>query len=129
MFGLAIRAAVSAAYPGGARARMAILIFHRVLPEPDPLLPDVPDVSRFRWQMQLLADYFHPLPLDEAAARLTAGDLPPRTVCVTFDDGYRDNLDFALPVLEEVGIPATVFVAPELTTNVRPSDWIRVGVE
>ena len=112
MFGLPIRAAVSAAYPGGARARMAILIFHRVLPQPDPLLPDVPDVSRFRWQMQLLADYFRPLPLAEAAQRLAGGDLPPRSICVTFDDGYRDNLDCAAPVLEETGVPATVFVAP-----------------
>ncbi len=111
MFGLPIRAAVSAAYPGGARARMAILIFHRVLPEPDPLLPDLPDVARFRWQMQLLADYFRPLPLAEAAQRLAGGDLPPRSVCVTFDDGYRDNLDCALPVLEQFGIPVTVFVA------------------
>lgn len=111
MFGLPIRAAVSAAYPGGARARMAILIFHRVLPEPDPLLPDLPDVARFRWQMQLLADYFRPLPLADAAQRLAGGDLPPRSVCVTFDDGYRDNLDCALPVLEQFGIPVTVFVA------------------
>ena len=111
MVGLPIRAAVSAADPGGARARMAILIFHRVLPEPDPLLPDLPDVARFRWQMQLLADYFRPLPLAEAAQRLAGGDLPPRSVCVTFDDGYRDNLDCALPVLEQFGIPVTVFVA------------------
>lgn len=90
---------------------MAILIYHRVLPEPDPLLPDLPDVARFRWQMQLLADYFRPLPLAEAAQRLAGGDLPPRSVCVTFDDGYRDNLDCALPVLEQFGIPVTVFVA------------------
>ncbi len=105
-------ALLSAAYPGGARARMAILIFHRVLPEPDPLLPDLPDMARFRWEMRLLADYFRPLPLAEAAARLQAGDLPARTACVTFDDGYRDNLDCAVPVLEELGVPATVFVAP-----------------
>ena len=105
-------ALVSAAYPGASRARMAILIYHRVLPAPDSLLPDLPDVARFRWQMQLLAEYFHPLPLPEAAERLAAGDLPPRSVCVTFDDGYRDNLDCTLPVLEEMGVPATVFVAP-----------------
>ena len=90
---------------------MAILIYHRVLPAPEALLPDLPDIARFRWQMQLLADYFHPLPLAEAAHRLAAGDLPPRSVCVTFDDGYRDNLDCALPVLEQFGIPVTVFVA------------------
>lgn len=111
MLGLPIRAALSTAYPGGDRARMVILIYHRVLPEPDPLLPDLPDIARFGWQMRLLANYFHPLPLAEAAARLQAGDLPPRSVCVTFDDGYRDNLECAVPVLEELGIPATVFVA------------------
>ena len=44
-------------------------------------------------------------------ARRTGRDLPPRSVIVTFDDGYRGVLDHALPILERYGIPAAVFVS------------------
>ena len=97
--------------PAGARARLTILIYHRVLPEPDPLLPGDPDARTFRWHMQLLRRYFNPLPLNEAVARLRAGSLPARAACVTFDDGYADNLTVALPILQETGVPATFFIA------------------
>jgi peptidoglycan/xylan/chitin deacetylase (PgdA/CDA1 family) len=101
------------AWPGAPseRARLAILIYHRVLPVSDPLRPDEPDAQRFDRQMAFLARHFDVLPLCEAAAALAAGRLPKRACCVTFDDGYADNLDVALPILESHRLPATVFVA------------------
>ncbi len=93
------------------RSRLATLIYHRVVPEQDPLRPGEPTVAEFEWQMRLLRRHFTPLPLGEAVQRLAAGDLPPRAVCVTFDDGYADNAELALPVLQRHGIPATVFVS------------------
>ncbi len=95
---------------GRSRQRLSILIYHRVLPEPDPLRPGEPDVARFRWQMELVGSAFNVLPLGEAVERLESGSLPARAAAVTFDDGYADNLTLALPVLQELGIPATVFV-------------------
>lgn len=50
------------------------------------------------------------LPLAEGLERLEAGTLPPRAVCLTFDDGNRDFLDLALPLLEAFEYPATVYV-------------------
>ncbi|MFO8155711.1 MAG: polysaccharide deacetylase family protein [Thiohalospira sp.] len=97
--------------PSGCAARLSILIYHRVLAEPDALLPGVPDAATFRWHMRFLRRHFNPLPLDEAVQRLRAGSLPSRAVCVTFDDGYADNATVALPVLREEGVPATFFIA------------------
>lgn len=92
------------------RQRICVINYHRVLESRDPLLPSEPDVATFRWQMSLLARCFTVLPLSEALELLDAGRLPPRAVCITFDDGYRSVHDLALPVLREFQLPATVFV-------------------
>ncbi|MCB1915992.1 MAG: polysaccharide deacetylase family protein [Rhodocyclaceae bacterium] len=107
-----LRTALAMFSPAGRRAKLSTLIYHRVLPEPDPLRTGDPDAATFRWQMGLLARHFNVLPLPEAARRLQDGTLPARAACVTFDDGYADNFTIALPILREAGIPATCFVAP-----------------
>lgn len=91
--------------------RLSILVYHRVLAAVDPMRPGIPDVTGFNWQMKLLREHFQPLSLTEALERLEHDALPPRAICVTFDDGYADNLLHALPVLERWDIPATVYVA------------------
>jgi peptidoglycan/xylan/chitin deacetylase (PgdA/CDA1 family) len=90
--------------------RLCVVNYHRILERPDPLLESEPDIATFRWQMDLLAGCFNVMPLYDALCALDAGRLPPRTVCITFDDGYRSVHDLALPVLREYGLPATVFV-------------------
>lgn len=92
-------------------ARLSILMYHRILPVADALRPDETTVDTFAWHMGLIKKFFNPLPLEEAAERLAAGTLPPRAICVTFDDGYADNLKLALPVLKANDVPATVFVS------------------
>jgi peptidoglycan/xylan/chitin deacetylase (PgdA/CDA1 family) len=99
-------------FPFLARRRDAVfqvLIYHRVNDDGDPFFAGMP-VTEFRRQMQVLARRFHVLPLAELVHRAARGDLPPRAVAVTFDDGYRDNHDCAFPVLSELGLPATVFL-------------------
>ena len=96
----------------GRQAGLLVLIFHRVLPEPDPLLPAEPDAARFSTLLDLLRFGFNVLPLREAVERLRAGTLPARSICITFDDGYANNCDVAMPLLVQKGLPATVFVAP-----------------
>ena len=79
--------------------KLTILIYHQVLENPDPMRPSEPDAEKFRWHMKLIRDYFNPLPLDVAVKQLLRGDLPANTVCVTFDDGYLNNLEVAQPIL------------------------------
>jgi len=90
---------------------LRILMYHRInASHPGDRLSIHPDV--FRGQMEALAGSGRPvLPLSEALTALRcAGPLPKGAVCLTFDDGFRDNFDFALPVLERLGLPATFFV-------------------
>ena len=91
--------------------KLSILIYHGVLASFDPLRPNEPTISSFSWQMEVLNKYFVPLSLPEALRLLQAGTLPTNAVCVTFDDGYKNNLEVALPILKQFAIPATVFVA------------------
>lgn len=92
--------------------RLLILIYHRVHASPDPMFPGEVDAARFDSQMRLLKRHCHPLPLAEGVARLKSGELPPRAVAITFDDGYADNAVVALPILLRHGLSATFFVAP-----------------
>lgn len=97
--------------PGGANARLSVLIFHRVLRAPDPLFPDEVDAARFKQLCGWARQWFNVLPLQQAIARLREGSLPPRALAITFDDGYADNHDVALPILQAAGLSATFFVA------------------
>ena len=91
--------------------RLSILVYHRVISEPDPLVPDQVCAREFDWQLAVLGRWFTVLPLREAAVRLRGGTLPVRAACVTFDDGYSDNVTVALPILRRRGVPATFFLA------------------
>lgn len=106
-----LRTLFDALSPAGARGRLSIPIFHRVLPQVDPLFPDEMDAQRFDAVCGWLKDWFTVLPLDEAVRRLKNGTLPQRALAITFDDGYADNHDVALPILRRHGLPATFFVA------------------
>ena len=97
--------------PAGNRGRLSILIYHRARATPDPIFSDEIDAATFERHLELLAAEFNVLPLGEACARLAHGGLPARSVCITFDDGYADNENTALPILKRFGLRATFFVA------------------
>jgi len=101
----------SALARGGSQARLSTLIFHRVLPEPDPLFPGEVDARRFAELCGWVRRWFNVLPLREAAERLFRGDLPERALTLSFDDGYADNLLQAAPILRQHGLPCTFFIA------------------
>ena len=97
--------------PAGAKGRLSILIFHRVLPEPDPLFPEEMHARRFDLICRWLKRWFRVLPMDEAISGFRANALPDRAVAITFDDGYADNHDVAMPILQRHGLSATFYVA------------------
>lgn len=62
--------------------------------------------------------------LDEARRRLVEGDTARRFACFTFDDGYRDNRDHALPVMRAHGAPFTVYVAADFAEGRGRLWWV-----
>ncbi len=93
------------------RRRPAILIYHGLVA--DRSSHEWTQVPRddFAGQMKYLKEKFTPVSLERLVNMLETGDIAPHTVAVTFDDGYKSNLDLALPVLKKYDIPATIFVS------------------
>lgn len=94
-----------------ARPRLSIAIFHRVMPRPDPLFPEEMHAERFDRLLTMLKQAFCIVTLGQALALQAAGRLPRRALAITFDDGYADNAEVALPILQRQGLKATFFVA------------------
>ena len=98
-------------YKALVKQKLSILIYHQILPDLDPMRPDEPTGEDFQWQMALISKYFTPMSLSEATKALKEGTLPRDAICVTFDDGYINNLTVAQPVLSTYQVPATVYIA------------------
>jgi peptidoglycan/xylan/chitin deacetylase (PgdA/CDA1 family) len=103
-------------------SRLLILAWHNVEGTwcfPSPIGAGVGGFARQLRQLRRLATV---VPLESALSALRAGEpLPPRAVALTFDDGYRDNLELAVPLLERLGLPCTFFLVPGLLSReVRP---------
>ena len=78
----------------------------------------------FREQMRAVSESgATPIRLDAALELLRGGAVHGRYVCVTFDDGYRDNLLAAAPVLSEFGIPATIYLPSRIIDGELPFHW------
>jgi peptidoglycan/xylan/chitin deacetylase (PgdA/CDA1 family)/predicted ATP-grasp superfamily ATP-dependent carboligase len=102
---------------------LRILFYHRVSDNPDDLA--VP-VRHFEEQMDYLhAEGYRVLGVADAFALLEAGKLPPRTIGLSFDDGYRDVADHALLVLAERGFGATAFIVSGAVDGTTSFRWYR----
>jgi peptidoglycan/xylan/chitin deacetylase (PgdA/CDA1 family) len=91
-----------------------IFLYHRVDDEPGSVSP-----QNFAAQIALLLNRRTPASLQAIAGR----EAPPDAFAVTFDDGYAETMRLALPVLEDAGVPATVFVATGHVTTQRGFWW------
>lgn len=100
--------------PHAGRPALSILMYHQIgeFPAPKNHRAGYCQLRRFRAQMHFLKQAgYRVLPLDAALAGLFgAASLPSKGVVLTFDDGYRNFAEHALPVLQEHAFPATVFM-------------------
>ena len=98
-------AAAYARRPTGFR----ILTFHRIGDENDPFLPAL-STTLFAARMAHIARHYVVLTVEELVERMRRGRVPRNTLALTFDDGYRNNLTHAAPILARHGLPATIFL-------------------
>jgi peptidoglycan/xylan/chitin deacetylase (PgdA/CDA1 family) len=96
------------------------LMYHKVNDLPGN--PVTVPVSLFDEQMAQLRELgYRPVGLEEVIAHyVEAKPLPPGATLITFDDGYRDNLENALPILQRHGYPAVIFVPIGFLDGDRP---------
>jgi peptidoglycan/xylan/chitin deacetylase (PgdA/CDA1 family) len=90
-----------------------ILIYHRVNDDRDWSFPGTP-IGVFARQMDYLASTHTVLGLEDAVERIHRNDVPENAIVVTFDDGYHDNFANAYPILRNLSLPATVFLATDV---------------
>jgi peptidoglycan/xylan/chitin deacetylase (PgdA/CDA1 family) len=87
-----------------------ILKYHRVNDDRDAFFPSVP-TAVFERHMAYLARTYRVLTVEELVERCRRSEVPRHALAITFDDGYRDNLTHAAPILARYGLPATIFLA------------------
>jgi peptidoglycan/xylan/chitin deacetylase (PgdA/CDA1 family) len=109
-----IKLALSCAWrrvsPGLSRERLPVLCYHSVTDGREAFNCSVP-CEVFRQHMELIAKRWQVVPLSEVVDGLILGAPPlPGRVAITFDDGYADNYINAFPVLQDLGLHATIFV-------------------
>jgi peptidoglycan/xylan/chitin deacetylase (PgdA/CDA1 family) len=98
------------------RVRGVVLRYHALTDDTGEVLYAAPDICLpapvFRLQMAFVKRAYSVVALDDLVGALERGrTLPPRSLTITFDDGYADNHRLGLPVLRALGLPATVYVA------------------
>jgi peptidoglycan/xylan/chitin deacetylase (PgdA/CDA1 family) len=132
-----IRAGLGALYFSGAHHLLrpifagvgAIFMLHHVRPrrdaefQPNRHLEVAPEFLR-AMLAHLRARDIDIITMDEVPQRLIERQFARRFACFTLDDGYRDNRDFALPVMREFEAPCTVYVASDFAQGTGRLWWI-----
>ena len=105
---------------------LTVVMFHRTLSQDDPRWQTCdPDYTLATpWLDQSLAffkKHYHVVSLAQVlASRRNGTPLPPRALLITFDDGWADNADYALPALQKAGLPALLFVVADAVGTRQP---------
>jgi peptidoglycan/xylan/chitin deacetylase (PgdA/CDA1 family) len=109
-------------------AQLLVVAWHNIEATWHYPAPPGAGLEGFERQLRWLRRACTVVPLTAAVADLLAGrPLPPRAVALTFDDGYLDNLELAVPVLRRLELPATFFLVPDLLEGKARGWWELLG--
>jgi peptidoglycan/xylan/chitin deacetylase (PgdA/CDA1 family) len=103
------------------RKAAVVVAFHRVQETAEPGDGLTMSVRMFERYCRFFRRHFRVVPLREIVEKLERGQRLGRELAITFDDGYRDNLEVAAPVLEKLALPATFFIVTQsMGTSIVP---------
>jgi len=110
------------------RGNTPALVYHRVAPLRYRKAFSYANVfpENFDKQMAFLSDNFKTLTVSSFLDRARQGKISGDEVCVTFDDGFRDNYIYALPILKKYGVKATFFLATAAIGTERVFPWMAI---
>lgn len=97
---------------------IAVLVFHRIAD--DHANPWTTATHNFIYVVQWLKRHYELISLTELQHRIRGGANSHPAVCITFDDGYADNCNVALPLLVRENIPCTYFISADAVLNGKP---------
>lgn len=114
------------------RPGLLVLAYHRIGEADGQFFDDElfsATADGFRDQLRYLARHFSVLDASAVLKAMRGGrlELDTPSALVTFDDGYRDNCEVALPILRELGLPAVFFIAAGYVDSPRLTWWDRVA--
>lgn len=96
----------------------SILLFHRVYPVRDAMW-DPLDPKRFRFILKYLKRNYTVLPLLEILD--TRPSSKKTLAAITFDDGYKDFMEYSLPIMDELKIPSSLYIVTECISKDKPT--------
>lgn len=105
---------------------LTVVMFHRILPPADARWatsdPDYTlSVQHFAASLAFFRRHYNVVSLQQVTDfGTTGGHLPKRALLITFDDGWADNADHALPELHRAGMPAVMFVVADAVGSAAP---------
>ena len=102
-----------------------IVMYHSVNPNAKPEKKLTVSTETFERQMHFLkSHHYNVLPLDSLAVLIKERKkIPPKTIAITFDDGYKDNYIYAFPILKKYNLPATIFIITDLINRADKLSW------
>jgi peptidoglycan/xylan/chitin deacetylase (PgdA/CDA1 family) len=106
--------------------KVTIVLFHRVIPKSDIRWMganktwSVSDTF-FEQCIKLFIRHYNIISIEQFISYIEKGaPLPANSLLITFDDGWSDNEEFALPILERYSVPATIFIATDYIGSTYP---------
>lgn len=112
---------------------LPVVTFHRVL-DPSQQAPYLFDEGvvdsapdEFERDIKMIGRYFTPVGIDDVARSMDGAPLPKNPILVTFDDGYKDNIEVAVPILKRHGVKAVFFIATQYLSQRRMFWWDRIN--
>ena len=113
---LLLRAGFVAAVRHMNRDQIKILIYHSIAPQESRYVRGIRVTVKpttFDEQLSYLKQHYRIISLHQLILELRDGSVGEKTVVLTFDDGFRDNYEFAWPILRKHGVPATIFLTTD----------------